>query len=153
MPQLHRLPPPRVLVTIPSHSLNLPPQNPTWKSMPQLHSFTSPKACFKPPPSKTLHATVFLNFTASPLQDFWARFQVIFLTSPPQNLSCKNIFCFSKASLGWGSGFPCLHSAPVQRKKQHADSCGFIRDYRFHRTRWIWLPTETCHFADNMVTE
>ena len=42
MPQLHRLPPPRVLVTIPSHLLNLPTQNPTCKSMPPLHSFTSP---------------------------------------------------------------------------------------------------------------
>ena len=37
-------PPPRLLVTIPSHFLNLPP--------------------------KTIHARVFLNFTASPLQDF-----------------------------------------------------------------------------------
>ena len=97
-----------------------------YASTSQLHlSKTSchhSKACFKPPPSKTLHATVFLNFTASPLQDFWARFQVIFLTSPPQNLSCKNIFCFSKKITGVGAvaphcGFPCLHSAPVQRKK------------------------------------
>ena len=64
MPQLHRLPPPRVLVTIPSHLLNLPPQNPACKSMPQLHSFTSPRLRVTIPrhvlnlPPKTLHARV-----------------------------------------------------------------------------------------------
>ena len=42
IPQLHSLPSPRLLVTIPNHFLNLPPQNLTCKSMPQLHSFTSP---------------------------------------------------------------------------------------------------------------
>ena len=54
--------------------------------------------------------------------------------------------------LGGGSGCSWI-GAPVQRKNKHANSCGFIRDYRFHRTRSIWLPTETCHSADNMVTE
>ena len=36
------------------------------------------KSFFKPPPKKTLHARVCLNFTASPLQAFLSRFQVIF---------------------------------------------------------------------------
>ena len=116
-----------------------PPAKPymqEYASTSQLHlSKTSchhSKACFKPPPSKTLHATVFLNFTASPLQDFWARFQVIFLTSPPQNLACKNILCFSKTSLGWGqSPHTVAFLVYIQhqsKEKKHADSCGFIRD-------------------------
>ena len=107
IPQLHSLPYPRLLVTIPSHFLKLPPENPTCKSMPQLHSLPSPrllvlepksfskppprnltckrmppchesKSFFKPSPPKTLHARVFLNFTASPIQDFLSRFQGIF---------------------------------------------------------------------------
>ena len=90
MPQLHSLASPRLLVTIPSHFLNLPPQNPTCKSMPQLHSLTSwrllvtiPSHFFNLPP-KTFTCKSILNFTASPLQDFWSRFQVIF-KPPPQN--------------------------------------------------------------------
>ena len=98
MPQLQSLPSPRLLVlesksfskppppkpymqeyasTSQLHlSLNLPPQNPTCKSMPQPHSFTSPRLLVTIPshflnlPPKTLHARVFLNFTASPIQDF-----------------------------------------------------------------------------------
>ena len=45
-------------------------------------------------PPKTLHARVFLNFTASPIQDFLSRFQDIpshFLNLPPQNPTCKSI--------------------------------------------------------------
>ena len=148
MPQPHSFTSPRLLVTIPSHFLNLPPpktlharvflnftaspiqdflldsksfftsppkpymqeysstsqpplsktschdsksffkpppqKNLTCKSMPQLHSFTSPSLLVTIPshflnlPPKTLHARVCLNLTASPLQDFLSRFQVIF---------------------------------------------------------------------------
>ena len=185
MPQLHRLPPPRVLVTIPSHFLNLPPQNLTCKSMSQLHSLPSPKLLVTIPshflnlPPKTFtcksmpqrHSFTspsllvkipshFLNlppktFTCKSMPQrhsftspsLLVKIPSHFLTLPPQNPTCKSSY-----GLGGGSGCSWI-GAPVQRKKKHADSCGFIRDYRFHRTRSIWLPTETCHFADNMVTE
>ena len=196
MPQLHRLPPSRVLVTIPSHFFNFPPQNFTCKSMPQLQSLPSPrllvlesKSFSKPPPPRPYmqeySSTSQLHLSKSSCHDSKS-----FFKPPPQNLSCKNIFCFFKVSLGWGQSphtlaflvhiqrwcqnesrrcasemswstdshlsslmfavfaqdFAFNHehltaSIPVQRKKKHADSCGFIRDYRFHRIRSIWLPT------------
>ena len=141
-------------------SLNLPPQNPTCKSMPQPHSFTSPRLLVTIPshflnlPPKTLHARVFLNFTASPIQDFLLDSKS-FSKPPPKTLHARVCLNFTDSPLqdflGGGSGCGWI-GAPVQRKK-HADSCGFIRDYRFHPTRSIWLPTETCHFADSMGTE
>ena len=76
MPQPHSFTSPSLLVTIPSHFLNLPPQNHTCKSMPQLHRPPPPRLLVTIPshflnlPPKTIHARVFLNFTASPLQDF-----------------------------------------------------------------------------------
>ena len=141
--QLHSLPYPRLLVTIPSHFLNLPPKPymQEYASTSQLHlSKTSchhSKACLKPPPLKTLHATVFLNFTASPLQNFWARFQVIFLTSPPQNLSCKNIFCFSKASLGWGQSRIAVDSFETIVSIEHVR---FGCPQRHVILQMTWLP-------------
>ena len=94
MPQLHSFTSPRLLVTSPSHFVNLPPQNPTCKSMP--HSFTSPRLlvtipshCLNLTP-KTLHARVFLNFTASPIQDFLLDSKSFF-KPPPQNPTCKSM--------------------------------------------------------------
>ena len=55
--------PPRLLVTIPSHFLNLPP--------------------------KTLHARVFLNFTASPLQDFLLDAKSFSKPPPPKTLHAR----------------------------------------------------------------
>ena len=84
MPQPHSFTSPSLLVTSPSLFLNLPTQNPTCKSMPQLHRLPSPRLLVTIPshflnlPPKTLHARVCLNLTASPLQDFLSRFQVIF---------------------------------------------------------------------------
>ena len=129
MPQLHSLPSPRLLVTIPRHFLNLPPQNHTCKSMPQPHSFTSPSLLVtipshflnlppqnhtcksmpqlhrSPPPRllvtipshflnlppKTIHARVFLNFTASPLQDFLLDAKSFSNPPPKKNPTCKSI--------------------------------------------------------------
>ena len=45
---------------------------------------------FLNPPPKTLHARVFLNFTASPLQDFLLDSKS-FSKPPPQNPTCKSI--------------------------------------------------------------
>ena len=64
--QLHSLPSPRLLITIPSHFLNFPPPK----------SFTC----------KSI-----LNFRVSPLQDFLSRFQVIFKTPPPKPLHARVI--------------------------------------------------------------
>ena len=64
MPQPHSFTSPRLLVTIPSHFLHLPP--------------------------KTLHARKFLNLTASPLQDFLLDSKS-FSTPPPQNLTWKSM--------------------------------------------------------------
>ena len=157
MPQPHSFTSPRLLVTIPSHFLNFPP--------------------------KTLHARVFLNFTASPIQDFLLDSKSFFKPRP-QNPTCKTMPQLhrlppSKSSCHDSKSFfkpphpkpcmqeyastsqlhlsktschhskacfkppppkPCMQECP--KKKKHADSCGFIRDYRrFHRTRSIWLPT------------
>ena len=104
-------PPPRLLVTIPSHFLNLPPKtiharvflnftasplqdldlldaksfsnpppkkNPTCKSIPLSKTSCHESKSFSKPPPQTLHARVCLNFTASPLQAFLSRVQVIF---------------------------------------------------------------------------
>ena len=70
--QLHSLPSPRLLITIPSHFLNFPPKTFTCKSI--------------------------LNFTVSPLQDFLSRFQVIFKTSPPKPLHAR-VFSTSQSPL------------------------------------------------------
>ena len=80
-------PPPRVLVTIPSHFLNLPPQNP-----PRL-LVTIPSHFLNLPP-KTLHARVFLNFTASPLQDFLLDAKSFSKPPPQKNPTCKSIPLF-----------------------------------------------------------
>ena len=75
-----------------------------YASTSQLHlsktSCHDSKSFSKPPPPKTLHARVFLNFTASPIQDFLLDSKSFF-TSPPQNLTCKSM--------------PQLHSLPSPR--------------------------------------
>ena len=96
MPQPHSFTSPRLLVTSPSHFLNLPPPPKPYMqeyaSTSQLHlsktSCHDSKSFSKPSPPKTLHARVFLNFTASPNQDFLSRLLLVtipshFLNLPP----------------------------------------------------------------------
>ena len=85
MPQPHSFTSPRLLVTIPSHFLNIPP--------------------------KTLHARVFLNFTASPIQDFLLDSKSFF-KPPPQNPTCKTM--------------PQLHRLPPSKSSCH-DSKSFFK--------------------------
>ena len=65
MPQPHSFTSPSLLVTIPSHFLNLPPKNFTCKSMPQLQSLPSPRLL-------VLESKSFSRL-------------------PPQNLTCKSM--------------------------------------------------------------
>ena len=97
--QLHSLPSPRLLITIPSHFLNFPPLNLYMQEYSQLHSLPSPRLLVTipshflnfPPPNLTCKSI--LNFTVSPLQDFLSRFQVIFKTSPWGAESRRTLFC------------------------------------------------------------
>ena len=70
--------------------------DPTCNSLLQSHSLPLRSVCvtielfLKPLPSQSPTCNSFLNFTASPFQGFWSRFQVIFNTAP-QSPICHSI--------------------------------------------------------------
>ena len=109
--QLHSLHSPRLLVTIPSHFLNFPPQTLHARVFSTSQSPLSKTSCHDsksflklPPPNLTCKSI--LNFTVSPLQDFLSRFLFVFQASA------------AMAVKGWkdlavpGSAVPSLQITP-----------------------------------------